>query len=106
MAIIQLPVNSDNSNYSFKVDLDDSTYMFRFRFNTRLDKWLMDIATEDEINLLVGIPLLPGTLLSSRFTDSRLPQGRLFIFNTVDENRECGRNDLGNDCLLLYDEAT
>jgi len=105
MAIKQLPVSSDSANYQFKTDLDGTTYIFKFRFNTRSDKWMMDISTEDGIKLLSGIPLLVEARLINRFVDVRLPQGTLFLINTKDEYVECGRYDLGNDCLLLYSEA-
>ena len=105
MAILQLPVTSDSANYEFKTTLDDVVYSFSFRFNTRMGRWIMDVKTEDGINLVLGLPLLIGVKLLNQFADIRLPQGDLFMINLEDEFVDCGRNDLGENCLLLYNEA-
>lgn len=105
MALKQLPVNSDGGNYEFKTELDGVKYTLSFRFNTRLSQWIMDMATSDGTILLAGIPLLLGIDLLARFQSADIPQGNLFLINLESEYSECGRNDLGTNCLLMYQEA-
>ncbi len=106
MALIQLPVNSDQANYEFKTTIDGTKYTFAFRFNTRADRWIMDIKTGSGDVLVTGIPLLAGVDFLARFNkDIRFPQGNLFLLNLIDENANPGRDDLGSNVLLVYQEA-
>ncbi|MEW5803908.1 MAG: hypothetical protein AB1847_17575 [bacterium] len=103
LSLLQLPVKSDIGHYELKTELDKVKYTFSFRFNTRADRWIMDIKTDGGEILVAGIPLLAGVDFLSGFrADTRLPQGVLFLLNTVDENASPGRDDLGNNALLIY----
>jgi len=106
MVIKQLPVNSDIANYEFKTDLEGTRYIFTFRFNTRANRWIVDILQDDKTMILSGIPLVLGTDLIGRFQNADLPPGNLFLVNLENEYAECGRNDLGNDVLLMYQESS
>ncbi len=106
MALLQIPVNSDSGNYEFKTTLEGIKYIFAFRYNTRMGRWIMNIKSSADISLVAGIPLLLGVDYLSTFQDSRLPPGQLFLINLEDENVECGRNDLGVNALLMYEESS
>lgn len=105
MSLLQLPVNSDSGNYEFKTMLEGIKYIFAFRYNTRMGRWIMDIKSSADISLVAGIPLLIGVDYLSTFQDSRLPPGQLFLLNVEDENTECGRDDLGENVFLMYEES-
>ena len=106
MALIKLPVDSLRANYSFKIDLEGTTYTFSFRYNTRDSVWIMDIADEGENIILSGIPLLLGTLLFERFPNSNIPLGDFFVLSLEDSTSEATRDNLGTDVLLMYEEST
>jgi len=106
MAILQLPVHSDIGNYEFKTDLEGTRFTFALRYNTRAARWIMDVKQSDGTILLAGLPLVLGTDLIGRFQDVNLPQGNLFLINLGSQYTECGRDDLGENCLLMYQEST
>lgn len=102
--MLELPVRSDIYDYEFRTSLDGTIYTIRTHYNTRMNRWVMDFKTADNIPIVLGIPLLLGTSLLSNYSDDRLPKGLLFLINIESENEECGMDDLGKNCLLLYEE--
>jgi hypothetical protein len=106
MAIKEIAVVSSIPNYEFKTDLDGVTYTLAFRYNSRMDRWIMDIKTEDDDPIIMGIPILLGVSLVKRFADSRLPAGDIFAISTGTTTSEAGKEDLGENVLLLYQEAS
>ena len=105
MAIVQLPLRNDVPAFSFQTDLDGTTFSFKFRYNSRTDRWAFDIATANDEPIISGVLVVTGTFLLERFSDARLPQGDMFVLNKEDENVSPGRNDLQKNVFILYDEA-
>lgn len=105
MAIIQLPLRSDVPAFTFQTDLDGTTYSFKFRYNSRTDRWAFDILTANNEPIVSGVLVVTGTLLLERFSGARLPQGDLFVLNKEDENASPGRDDLQKNVFILYDEV-
>ena len=105
MSLKQLPVRSDLPNYEFKTQLDGVKYIFAFRYNARAGRWIMDIKSSSDAMLLAGIPLVAGVDLLARFQRADIPGGNLFLVNLESEYSECGRYDLGENVLLMYQEA-
>ena len=105
MALIQLPLRNDVPAFTFQTDLDSVTYIFKFRYNSRMDRWAFDIQTANAGPIISGIPVLTGTSLLKRFEDDRLPEGELFVLNKEDETASPGRNDLQENVFILYEEA-
>ena len=103
--LIIIPLRNDIPSYEFKVDLDGTTYTMAIRYNSRLATWIMDLKTEQDESIVLGVPILLGTILFDRFSDSRVPPGDLFIINIEDETAEATRDNLGENVLLMYEEA-
>ena len=106
MALKIVPVTSNNFVYEFRTALDNVVYSISIRYNSRSNRWTMDVKDTDDIPLVMGIPLLQGTDLIDRFKDRRLPAGHFIMQSLEDETREAGREDLGENSLLLYEDTT
>lgn len=105
MSLKILPIDGEDKNYEFKCDFDGVIYTLNVRYNSRMDRWILDIKTVDDEYILMGIPLLIGTDFIARFKDSRLPHGQLFIVNIPDQYTDAGEDELGTDALVFYNEA-
>ena len=105
MALLKLPLRSDIPAYDFRIDLEGETYTFEFRFNERMGRWIMDLKTENNDPLIMGIPVLIGTDFLERFEVDGLPPGNLFAVNLESEFVDAGRDDLGNNVVIIYNEA-
>lgn len=105
MATLVMPVRADIPAYTFQIDLEGVLYTFTIRYNERMDRWLMDIADENENDLLVGTPILTHFNLIERFKSAALPPGGFFALDESGNQKQPGRDDLGNDIKLFYVEA-
>lgn len=105
MALLKLPLRSDIPKYEFRIDLDGVTYTLAFRFNFRMTRWIMDLKTENNIPVIMGIPVLIGTDILERYQSSDLPPGNLFAVNLEDDFVEAGEDDLGNNVIIMYNEV-
>jgi hypothetical protein len=105
MSIVQLPLRNDVPAFSFQTDLDATTYSFKFRYNSRTDRWVFDIQTATEEPIISGVSVVAGVSLLDRFVDEKLPSGNLFVLNKVDENVSPGRFDLQENVFMLYESA-
>lgn len=105
MAVIEIPVRSDFKAYTIQVDLEGVTYTLNFRFNTRLQNWVMDIADAAGTDLLNGVVLLTNVALTSYVVKDGLPPGKFICIDESGANRDAGIEDLGNDVKLLYEES-
>ena len=100
-----MPVRSDLPAYKFQLDLEQILYTFTFRYNERMDRWIMDIADENEDDLLLGTVVLTEWPLIQRFKDDRLPPGEFMAIDESGEFKYPGREELGNDVKLFYIES-
>ena len=104
--IIELPVRSDVKAYDMQVELDGVVFTLNFRFNFRMGRWLMDIATAEGIELINGVVLLTGVNLNDYLVVEGMPPGVFTCEDRTGQNKNAGIEDLGNDVRLLYLEAT
>ena len=106
MAILEIPVRSDLSAYSFQITLETVVYTFAFRFNARQDRWIWDVQDVDGVPIVIGVPLLYGLPLLDRFKSESLPPGRFIVTDETGAERNPGRDSLGEDFKLFYEEST
>lgn len=105
MATLIIPVRADLPAYKFQIDLEAKLYTFKFRYNERMDRWVMDIADENENALLSGIAILTDWDLIGRFKNDALPPGTFLAMDESGERKYAAREDLGNDIKLFYIES-
>lgn len=105
MAVLLMPIRSDLPSYEFQIDLEGSLYTFRFKFNRRMERWSMDIADENGVALLVGIPLHIDLDLIRRFKNTGLPPGNFYLVDESGEGKPATRETMGGDHKLFYIEA-
>lgn len=105
MAILEIPIRSDLPAYNFQINLEGTVFTLHFRYNSRSERWFMDINDTDDEQIVVGIPLLYGLPLVDRYKDERLPLGRFIIVDETGEERNPTRDGFGTDFKLLYQES-
>jgi hypothetical protein len=105
MALLQLPVRNDFPAYEFQISLDGRVFFLAFRFNSRANRWIMDILNDSRVNILMGIPLLTGLPLVQAYRREALPPGTFYCIDQTGAGRNPDRETLGVDVLLIYEEA-
>lgn len=97
---IEIPTRSDLPLFSQITALDGKDYLLTFSLNSRDDRWYLTVSDEngallaDSVKLVVNFPLLRN------LQDPNAPRGVLYL--NSEGGAECGPNDLGSRCALIY----
>lgn len=105
MSFLSIPLFDDTANYTIRIQLDQIVYTLGFRFNTRLNTWVLRVADEFDVTILAGIPLLPGPALLDQFLSYAVPPGGLILFNTENNNIPPTQDTFSNIFDLIYNEV-
>jgi hypothetical protein len=85
-------------------NLGGAVYQIQKQWNVRAKKWCISIYTAAGDPIIDGHLLITNYALFNRFTDQRLPPGRIIAVDTGLKNREPSRFDLGNAIKIIYDD--
>lgn len=66
------------SYYTYSIDLSSETYTLTFRWNERLEQWLMDVKDSDDITIIRSVPLVPTYPLTFQYSLEK-PIGEFFV---------------------------
>jgi len=85
------------------IELDGKVFAMQFEWLERSERWHLHLMQSDETPILMGIKLNINSDLLSQYTIAELPLGKMMLYDTSRKDAECGRNDLGSRCVLLYE---
>jgi len=105
MSIIQIPIDNINASFKLRTDIEEVTYVLEFNYNSRLERWHINIMDADEEPILMGVPLGINFNILQRFRMTTLPPGLMMLFDAEEQNSEATRASFGDTSLLLYEEA-
>ena len=100
------PLDSQNANFDFEIDLDGEVYTFDFHFNERSSAWYFSVIKLSTGEGASSIPVNALSLLLSSFVSGSMPPGILFSVDEGGYNIPPGRNDLGTRVKIYYDDNT
>ena len=104
--IVQIPTSQHLAYYTQKTSLDGQTYTLEFRWNAREESWYLNILTDTEETVAMGIKLVVDWSLIRRVTDVKAPPGVLMAVDTTGSGVDPAFDELGTRVVLLYfDEA-
>jgi len=101
-----LPTRTDLNDYEIELELDGSSYLFRFEWNYRSEYWFLTISDSDQNIVISSQKIVIMTPLLRHVPISTKPPGELIAIDTGGNNEEAGLEDLGERVLLMYGEAT
>jgi hypothetical protein len=105
--LVTIPVGNDLPWYYFAIGLAGVQYTLRFRFNTRMSRWVMDIADAENNDLLTSLPLLIGRNLAGQYSSiPNLPAGTFFVVDETGQNSQPTRYSFGTTHTLYYLDPT
>lgn len=104
--IAQIPATNDVPWYNFKVTLSGTLYTLRFRFNTRMNRWILDLADAQNNDILNSLPMLINRNMNGRFVTPDLPPGFLFCTDDTNQGTQPTRYSFGKDHSLFYFDPT
>ena len=107
MTVSVLHTSQTLPDFLERVFLDGVTFQLRFRWNSRLEDWFLDILTEAGSPIVYGRRCVIGWILlrQSRHLDA-IPAGEILAFDTTLRDVAPGLTDFGTRVLALYLDAS
>lgn len=105
MALLKIATRADFPSYNQRVELDGVIYNLIIRYNQRMARWILDIQDQEEIDILIGIPMLTGVPLLQQYVKNDLPPGDFLLLHRDGTDINAEREDLGDSVNLFYQEA-
>ena len=95
----------DANDFITSAMLDNTPYKLHFSWNDHVPQWTVDVLTNDNVEIIRGIPIVPNLPLFSFYRRrSALPPGELLavVVNQEEtDNQSVGRNDFLNGKFTL-----
>lgn len=105
MGVFVVPTSITNPAYSERLTLDGVTFSLRFRFNTRVGCWLVDISDENGEMIVSGRRLVCDWPILRQHGHLAVPAGQIMAFDTTERKIDPVIDDLGDRVLALYFDA-
>lgn len=101
--IVSLPLGTASAWYTFRVGLSGVQYTFTIRYNSRMARWILDLADAQETPIITGVPLLIGLNLLGRFAgQTGVPIGKFYITDDTFGSTQPTRNSFSVTHTLWY----
>jgi hypothetical protein len=106
MATIQtMPLNQPYPWYTFGLVLSQVNYTFEVYYNTRADRWRMNIMDVTGNPVLMGIALLIERDLTTGYRHLSIPPGYFFVMDGTKGNSQPGLSGFALNHVLYYLEV-
>jgi hypothetical protein len=106
MSFFECPTRVDLPAYEYSIQLDGITYILRFLYNDRMERWTISISNAAGVLLVGNVPVEVNYPLFDRYKVDGLPAGTLFAYDTKNTNEDPTRYDLGDRVRLYYQSAS
>lgn len=106
MSFFQVQTQQNLPWYSFTSPLSGVQYTLRLRFNSRSNRWILDIADAADNNIIVGLPILVLRDVNGQYVNPGVPPGTFFCINNVGDGSQPTLNSFGLTHSLLYQDPT
>jgi hypothetical protein len=86
-----------NPNYTLRTRFDGRDFNLKFLWNEREERWYLDIRTDSDLPIVMGIKLITNRpLLRFYKFDARLPPGELYAWSLTTDESPPGLFELGS----------
>lgn len=106
--LIQIPITQEQSqlqSFIILVALAGNNYYLQFDWIYQSQNYLISISDSNNVPLLMGIPMVVNYDLTSRFQIPGLFPGVLMLFDTSGSQIDADFGEIGQRCILLYQES-
>lgn len=104
MALLVFPARNDLPWYTFQISLSNVIFTALMRYNTRMQRWILDLSDPSGTAILVGIPVLIERNLTGQYVTLAVPDGLLFSTDDTGKQNQPTQYDFGISHSMWYDE--
>lgn len=81
-----LPIKGTAADRTAKYVIDGALYTLRFRWSKRSESWFVEIYDSADTLLAGAVRMVPGRILWPRRTNTAMPAGVLFVYDSAEDN--------------------
>lgn len=100
--IVEIPFQPSIGLYRFGTPIDDSSYVFDVRWNSRDAAWYFDVREADLTPIVYGVKIVLGTYLGRRKNHRLFRRGVMVATDTTGQGREATFDDLGARVVVRW----
>lgn len=101
--LVTIPAGNDVPWYYFQINLSGVQYTLAFRFNVRMNRWILDVGDSQNVAILSSLPILIERDLTERFKGlPKVPVGTFSASDDARQKAEATRYSFGTDHTLWY----
>jgi hypothetical protein len=86
----------------FRISLSGTIYTLHLRYNSRSQRWLIDINDSQDNQIISGLPILINRNVSGQYTTLSLPAGVIFATDDTNQDVQPTLLSFGLDHTLWY----
>ena len=105
MSVFEVPTFTDPSNYRQQIELDGVVFELSFNFNSRDNRWYLDILDVAGVQLRSSMRLVTSMALMLRWKELTRPAGELGMIDPSSQDLEATLDDIGVAVFLTYVDA-
>lgn len=102
LVLIPDAVAEQSRAYGYVTQLGLLEYTISLEYRERQDRWYLDLIDANGVPLVSEIKLVVGFSLLFRHRKAGMPLGALMVTDRDDTGEECGFEDLGRRCGLIW----
>lgn len=106
MTFFTVPINNQLPWQTFKITLSSVVYTLEFRYNTRMQRWMMDIDDASGNPILEGVPCLVLRDLIGQYRTLAVPVGTFFVTDDTGQDLQPEQFDFGIQNTIWYEDPT
>lgn len=102
MTFFLIPARNDLPWYQFKITLSGVIYTLVFRYNNRMQRWILDVSDPSGNPIITGLVVLIGRFITAQYVTLALPPGPLFAIDNTGQDSQPTVYSFGVQNSLAY----
>ena len=102
MAIFEVPVVPDESDFIMRTAMDGEFFSLRFRFNSVEGIYNLDISDASGEPVILGAACVLGANLLENVASDNKPKGIILVVDNTDQHEEAALATFGTDSRVIY----
>jgi hypothetical protein len=103
LSAFKLPLNAfELPFYTFGITLAGVQYFMTMRYNSRADRWFLDVADSQRTPVVTGLPLLVDRRLLQQYPTLPVPYGELIVTDDSGRDLDPTIQSFINDHSLIF----
>lgn len=103
-ALFTVPLGNALPWYTFRITFSSAIYTMEVRYNTRMNRWVVNINDPSNNPILEGIVLLIERNLTGQYPTLALPPGIFFVSDDTGQGTEPTQFSFGTDHTCWYED--